>query len=112
MRIPARPAKTQEEMTALRSKFLKQAMSYIGVPYAKRFHPPECKFTPNHMPTCSLIASALPPHLLAPHHASQLFLDCCGLVRKVVQDLKAELGFHIGPWNQAYMVGSHAWPQL
>lgn len=33
-----------------------------------------------------------------------LFLDCCGLIRKVLRDLKEDFGFEIGPWNQAYMV--------
>ena len=28
--------------------------------------------------------------------------DCCGLVRKVMKDLRAEFGFLIGNWNQAY----------
>ena len=32
------------------------------------------------------------------------FLDCCGLIRKVLRDLKEDFGFEIGPWNQAYMV--------
>lgn len=34
---------------------------------------------------------------------SKRFLDCCGLVRQVMLDLRKELGFRIGPWNQAYM---------
>ena len=42
----------------------------------------------------------------APTHHSPLFLDCCGLVRKVLRDLKEEFGFTIGPWNQAYQVCS------
>lgn len=33
-----------------------------------------------------------------------LYLDCCGLVRKVVQDLGEEFGFLIGRWNQAYQM--------
>ena len=37
------------------------------------------------------------------YHAS-LFLDCCGLIRKVLGDLKTEIGFEIGPWNQSYQV--------
>ena len=32
------------------------------------------------------------------------FLDCCGLIRKVLRDLKEDFGFEIGSWNQAYMV--------
>lgn len=40
----------------------------------------------------------------APTFSAKLFLDCCGLVRKVLKDLMEEFGFSIGPWNQAYMV--------
>lgn len=35
-------------------------------------------------------------------YKSTLFLDCCGLVRRVMRDLEADFGFHLGPWNQAY----------
>ena len=38
-----------------------------------------------------------------PEYKSKLFLDCCGLVRRVMLNLKSEFGFVIGPWNQAYM---------
>lgn len=40
---------------------------------------------------------------LAPEYESKLFLDCCGLVRRVMYDLSKEFGFVIGPWNQSYM---------
>lgn len=30
-------------------------------------------------------------------------LDCCALVRVVVREMESELGFRLGPWNQAYM---------
>lgn len=40
----------------------------------------------------------------APEYKSKLFLDCCGLVRKVMRDLAEDFGFIIGPWNQAYMI--------
>lgn len=40
---------------------------------------------------------------IAPHYNAPLYLDCCGLVRQVLLDLKEEFGFTIGPWNQAYM---------
>jgi len=35
-------------------------------------------------------------------YESPIFLDCCGLVRQVLRDLKEEFGFETGPWNQAY----------
>ena len=34
---------------------------------------------------------------------SPRFLDCCGLVRRVMKDLRKEFGFSLGPWNQGYM---------
>jgi len=37
-----------------------------------------------------------------PNYNSPLFLDCCGLVRRVMTDLKEDFGFQIGGWNQAY----------
>lgn len=40
----------------------------------------------------------------APTYHSKLFLDCCGLVRRALRDLKDELGFTVGPGNQAYQV--------
>lgn len=42
--------------------------------------------------------------LSGPEYDAPLFLDCCGLIRKVLRDLKEEFAFDIGPWNQAYMV--------
>jgi len=69
-----------KRMYNLRMKFVDQCKQYFGVPYAKKYQEPgtaECN--------------------------SPLFLDCCGLVRKVLRDLKEDFGFEIGPWNQAYM---------
>uniref|UniRef100_H3BGW2 NlpC/P60 domain-containing protein n=1 Tax=Latimeria chalumnae TaxID=7897 RepID=H3BGW2_LATCH len=70
----------------LRMKFLEQAKSYIGVPYAKKYHEPGNI-------TCTTGT---------PEYESPLFLDCCGLIRKVMRDLKDDFGFVIGPGNQAY----------
>lgn len=36
------------------------------------------------------------------HFNAPLYLDCCGLVRRVLQDLSSEFGFVTGRWNQAY----------
>ena len=33
-----------------------------------------------------------------------IYLDCCGLIRRVCLDLAPELGFTIGGWNQGYQV--------
>lgn len=32
-----------------------------------------------------------------------MFLDCCGLVRRVMRDLEDDFGFRIGSGNQNYM---------
>ena len=40
---------------------------------------------------------------IEPEFYSPLYLDCCGLVRRVLRDLRRVFGFRIGPWNQAYM---------
>ncbi len=31
-------------MKTLRKKFLARALEYVGVPYAQRYHPPECMY--------------------------------------------------------------------
>ncbi|XP_045161705.2 probable beta-tubulin polyglutamylase isoform X2 [Mercenaria mercenaria] len=69
-----------QKMAALRQKFLDQAKKYYGYPYARKYWPPD-----------------------SPEYKSKLFLDCCGLVRRVMRDLADDFGFIIGPWNQAYM---------
>ncbi|XP_026537355.1 inactive polyglycylase TTLL10 [Notechis scutatus] len=60
-------------------KFLQQAQSYVGTPYAKKYHQPG-----------------------SPEYESPLFLDCCGFVRKAVRDLADDFGFYMGSGNQAY----------
>ena len=71
--------RTKEHKDILRKKFVDACMSYIGVPYAQRKHTPDEE-----------------------DYQSPLFLDCCGLVRRALQDLEAEFGFRVGKWNQAY----------
>ena len=71
--------RSQEFKDALRQKFIDTAKRYLGVPYALRYKNPEDPVAP-------------------------LYLDCCGLVRQVVQDLKEDFGFIIGKWNQAYQM--------
>ncbi|UJR27304.1 hypothetical protein I4U23_008599 [Adineta vaga] len=69
-----------KRMRRLRLKFLEQAKRYLGIPYAKKYFEPG-----------------------TPEYESRLFLDCCGLVRRVMYDLAKDFGFMIGPWNQSYM---------
>jgi hypothetical protein len=60
-----------------------QARGYLGVPYARRFHDPshcECE-------GCEAAGRQL--------YHDPLFLDCCGLVRRVVADLREEFGFKV-----------------
>jgi len=71
--------KDPELKKKLWEKFIETAKKYIGVPYAKRYHKPG-----------------------DPLYSCPLFLDCCGLVRQTVQDMKEDLGFEIDVWNQAY----------
>lgn len=75
--------RTVEFKNNLRSKFVAAAKKYMGVPYAAKYHGPE-----------------------SPHYNAELYLDCCGLVRRAVQDLQQEFGFKIGRWNQNYQVRS------
>lgn len=69
-----------KRMNNLRMRFVEQCKQYFGVPYAKKYQEPG-----------------------TPEYNSPLFLDCCGLIRRVLRDLKEDFGFVIGPWNQAYM---------
>jgi hypothetical protein len=68
-----------ERMHMLRKKFIEKSISYLGVPYGKKY------LEPSH-----------------PLYNSPIFLDCCGLVRQCVNDLTEEFGFMLGRWNQAY----------
>jgi len=71
--------KTPAAMDRLRSKFVAQCKKYTGVPYARKYHEPG-----------------------TPDHDAPLFLDCCALVRRAVDDLTEDFGFRVGRWNQAY----------
>ncbi|KXZ47310.1 hypothetical protein GPECTOR_36g35 [Gonium pectorale] len=62
----------------------------IGVPYARKHH------EPHHCACEGCVASG------RQLYREPLFLDCCGLVRRVVRRLQRQLGFRLGPWNQAY----------
>ena len=64
----------------LRERFVALAHHYVGVPYAQKYWQEGTK-----------------------EHASPFFLDCCGLVRRILQDMAYNLGFVIGPWNQSYL---------
>ncbi|XP_066910251.1 protein polyglycylase TTLL10-like isoform X2 [Clytia hemisphaerica] len=71
--------RTEEEKLVLRSKFVTIAKKYIGVPYKKKYHEPS-----------------------SPEYDSDLFLDCCALVRRVQREMQDDFGFRLGPGNQAY----------
>ena len=71
--------RTQEFKDWLRKRFIKECEKYIGIPYAKRYRTPD-----------------------DPLYNSPLFLDCCALVRRAVNNLKDDFGFRLGPGNQSY----------
>ena len=66
-------------MENLRKKFVNQAISYLGIPYGKIYLKED-----------------------NPLYKSEIFLDCCGLVRQCINDLNEDFGFMLGRWNQAY----------
>jgi hypothetical protein len=63
----------------MRKKIIERAKHYYGIPYSRKYHGPDSKFYNYHQ-----------------------YLDCCGLVRQVMRDFQDDLGFTLGPWNQAY----------
>ena len=67
-------------LRSLARSFGSQCRKYMGVPYHPSYHK-----DPN-----------------SPYHNAPLYLDCCGLTRRVMQDLADDFGFVIGPGNQAY----------
>jgi cell wall-associated NlpC family hydrolase len=71
--------RTPEAMNALRQKFINQAMSYLGIPYHPRYHGADSQY-----------------------YNAPLYLDCCGLIRRVLFDLTDEFGFKPQRYNQAY----------
>lgn len=67
--------RSQEFKDALRQKFIDQARVYLGVPYHEKYREDGSPLAP-------------------------LYLDCCGIIRQVMKDLKQDFGFLIGRWNQ------------
>ncbi|KAH8072530.1 hypothetical protein SO694_00002827 [Aureococcus anophagefferens] len=74
-----RAADPAGDKARLRKKFIEKLKTYVGVPYAERYHKP---------------GDAL--------HGRPLYLDCCGLIRRAAQEMRADFGFDLGHWNQAY----------
>lgn len=75
--IKQKDHKSNEFKDALRQKFIETAKKYYGVPYAKRFYQPGDA-----------------------HYNAPIFLDCCGLIRQIVFDLREDFGFTLQRWNQ------------
>lgn len=71
--------RTEEFKDQLRSKFVAQAHLYLGIPYHEKYREEGTEIAP-------------------------LYLDCCGLVRRCLQDLKEDFGFLIGRWNQVQSI--------
>lgn len=70
-------ARSPEQKASLRAAFVQSCLGYVGVPYSRRYLEPGAE-------------------------EAALYLDCCGLVRRAVQDNQEQFGFLIGRWNQAY----------
>ncbi len=89
--------KNPAQKQLLRDRFLECCKNYYGVPYKRKFHDDSMMTTESpgvQVCNCGKEGCKL--------FRSHIFLDCCGLVRQVMRDLKLEFGFEIGPWNQAY----------
>eukprot|EP01138_Halocafeteria_seosinensis_P011122 gb/GECG01011359.1/.p1 GENE.gb/GECG01011359.1/~~gb/GECG01011359.1/.p1 ORF type:complete len:301 (+),score=47.12 gb/GECG01011359.1/:1-903(+) len=71
---------TEEGREKLRRMFLDRAKSYLGKPYAQKYHDPSSEL-----------------------YHSDVFLDCCGLIRQAQHDLQEYFGFRLPRWNQAFM---------
>ena len=69
-----------ERATLLRRAFVERALSYRGVPYARKYW------------------ASHEPEFYAP-----LFLDCCGLVRRVLRDLSLLFHFVIGSLTEYFV---------
>eukprot|EP00762_Andalucia_godoyi_P005331 ANDGO_06803.mRNA.1 hypothetical protein PTSG_04199 len=67
-------------MSLLRQRYLHRLLGYVGVPYHKRYHNDQS----------------------SPYYWCPLFLDCCGLIRRVLWDLQEDFGFRLGSYNQSY----------
>ena len=80
MNKAAKKPKTLEGKDELRTKFVQQAKKYLGIPYHPSYHTDPS----------------------SEHHEAPLYLDCCGLTRRALQDLAEDFGFLVGPGNQAY----------
>lgn len=97
-KFKGRSNRSAYQTSRLRKKFLETALSYMNIPYARRYHP---------TPTLGAgegdkwgVEDGSPD----PHYDAPLYLDCCGLVRKVLRDLKDDFGFKIGGGNQGYQI--------
>ncbi|GAX73645.1 hypothetical protein CEUSTIGMA_g1096.t1 [Chlamydomonas eustigma] len=89
--IPTRNLKDPCHKQALRVMFLDLVRSFLGVPYAKRFHQPD--------EACVCDGCRESGRQL---YYEPLFADCCSLVRRAARRMEQHLGFRLGPGNQAY----------
>ena len=71
--------RSPEQLETLRYKFIELAKKYLGTPYSRSEHPEGSEL-----------------------HNFPIELDCCGLVRQVLYDMEADLGFKPLFFNQAY----------
>ena len=81
--VARRGKRNTERKEQIRKKFIEQVKKYIGTPYARKYH---AKGTPE--------------------HDAPIFLDCCALIRRAVNDLADDFGFLLGRWNQNYQMST------
>ena len=85
MKFPQKPLDRECKIfkAKLRQRFIDTVEKYKGVPYKR---------------------SCYEKH--ENEYYYPIYLDCCGLIRRVLLDLAYEFGFTIGPANQGYQVGA------
>jgi hypothetical protein len=83
--VAKKGTRSLERKKQLRNKFIQQVKKYIGIPYARKYH-----------------------EVGTPEYESPIFLDCCALIRRAVNDLAQDFGFLLGRWNQNYQFSTLA----
>lgn len=83
--VAKKGSRSVERKQKLRNKFIEQVKKYKGIPYARKYH-----------------------EVGTPEYESPIFLDCCALIRRAVNDLAQDFGFLLGRWNQNYQFSTLA----
>ena len=81
--IRGRGNRSEQRKMMLRKQFISQVKKYIGTPYARKYHEKGTEL-----------------------YDAPIFLDCCALIRRAVNDLAEGFGFLLGRWNQNYQMST------